>query len=494
MLQEIAEKMNTQSSGAQELSATARPTASNSSSPELLSLFAIILDFLAIAFVGIFAFTTSDTWISTRLGDFVLYSSVLALLMVCALGFTKGYKFSRLRSPARAVIKALLPYVGAFSVFVVASYLWLSPIFLDQRWFFYVFIFGFFGVCCNRVIAFGILAYGARRGLIRKRIAILGASKQAALMLTHLGRDRLGYIDIVGVFDDRAVTTDRIAKDITVTGTVDDLSELARLQEIDDIIVALPWSADERLRAIIDKLRALPVYVHLGADLAALQMPGKFETGADQLLPLMTVVNNPLSGWRRVLKAMEDRILAVIATIVFAPVMVLVALAIKLDSPGPILYKQRRYGFNNQIFSVYKFRSMTHASEPVAGVTTQAQKDDQRITKVGKFIRRTSLDELPQLLNVLNGSMSLVGPRPHAIDHNEQYGRIIDGYYSRHKVKPGITGLAQINGLRGETDTLEKMEYRVRYDLYYIENWSILMDLEILALTVFLGFFGKNAY
>ena len=179
--------------------------------------------------------------------------------------------------------------------------------------------------------------------------------------------------------------------------------------------------------------------------------------------------------------------------VLFAPVLAAVALAIRLESAGPIIFRQKRYGYNNEIFYIFKFRSMYHGDQ-MPEKTVQATKDDPRITKVGRFIRKTSLDELPQLFNVFFGDMALVGPRPHAVDHNEEYGALIKGYFARHRVKPGITGGAQVNGLRGETDTLEKMEARVRYDTYYAENWSLLFDLQILARTAIVGFVNKNAY
>jgi len=175
-----------------------------------------------------------------------------------------------------------------------------------------------------------------------------------------------------------------------------------------------------------------------------------------------------------------------------SPVLLLTAILIKLDSPGPILFRQQRLGFNNRVFDIYKFRSMTHIETPDAR-TVQAQAGDTRITRVGRFIRKSSIDELPQLLNVLNGSMSLVGPRPHAVDHNEDYARKIRGYFARHRVKPGITGLAQVKGYRGLTDTLDKMEQRVKYDLEYTETWSPLLDIKILLLTPFAVAGGKNA-
>jgi putative colanic acid biosynthesis UDP-glucose lipid carrier transferase len=170
-----------------------------------------------------------------------------------------------------------------------------------------------------------------------------------------------------------------------------------------------------------------------------------------------------------------------------------VAIAIKLDTPGPVFFKQRRLGFNNREFEIYKFRSMRHRAQPEAR-TPQASRNDPRITRVGRIIRKTSIDELPQLFNVLNGTMSLVGPRPHALDHNEEYSRQIRGYFARHKVKPGITGWAQVNGLRGETETLDKMEARIRHDVYYAENWSLFFDIRILIQTVLVVLFQRSAY
>jgi Undecaprenyl-phosphate glucose phosphotransferase len=196
-----------------------------------------------------------------------------------------------------------------------------------------------------------------------------------------------------------------------------------------------------------------------------------------------------------VVKTIEDRVLASLILVAIAPVMAAVAIGIKLTSPGPVFFKQKRYGFNNEIIEVFKFRSM-HVARCSAdtGPVAQARKDDDRITPFGRFLRRTSLDELPQFINVVRGDMSIVGPRPHAVAHNEQYAKLIDEYLARHKVKPGITGWAQVNGLRGETDTLDKMERRVQFDLHYIENWSLALDLRIILMTILVGFSHPNAY
>jgi putative colanic acid biosynthesis UDP-glucose lipid carrier transferase len=210
-------------------------------------------------------------------------------------------------------------------------------------------------------------------------------------------------------------------------------------------------------------------------------------------LPVINLsTSQMLEGRNRFLKSLEDKILSAIILICISPILALIAIAIKLTSPGPILFKQYRTGANGQKVKVYKFRSMVVHQEK-GGEVTQATKGDCRITKIGSFLRRTSLDELPQFINVLQGRMSIVGPRPHALAHNQYYRELVESYMRRHMVKPGITGWAQINGYRGETDTIDKMENRVKYDLYYIENWSIWLDLKIIFLTIFKGFIHKNA-
>jgi putative colanic acid biosynthesis UDP-glucose lipid carrier transferase len=210
-------------------------------------------------------------------------------------------------------------------------------------------------------------------------------------------------------------------------------------------------------------------------------------------VPMLDLSASPIIGGRRVLKALEDIFISALILILISPLLAAIAIAVKLTSPGPVLYRQKRHGWNGEEITVYKFRSMVVHHENGGGVT-QAKKNDPRITPLGAFLRRTSLDELPQFINVIQGRMSIVGPRPHAVVHNEEYKELVPGYMLRHKVKPGITGWAQIHGLRGETDTLDKMKKRVEYDLYYIENLSIWMDLKIILATMFKGFVNESAY
>ena len=208
--------------------------------------------------------------------------------------------------------------------------------------------------------------------------------------------------------------------------------------------------------------------------------------------PTISVQDTPFYGLASVVKRAEDILLASIITFLISPILLMVAIGVKLSGPGPIIFKQMRYGLDGAAIKVWKFRSMN--STDTGNVVKQATKNDPRVTKFGAFIRKTSLDELPQFINVIQGRMSIVGPRPHAVAHNEEYRQIVDKYMLRHKVKPGITGLAQISGYRGETDTIEKMEKRVEYDLKYIQNWSLSLDLKIIFMTIFKGFVGKTAY
>jgi exopolysaccharide biosynthesis polyprenyl glycosylphosphotransferase len=239
----------------------------------------------------------------------------------------------------------------------------------------------------------------------------------------------------------------------------------------------------------------LPVDIRVSAHRSRIRMNAKAYSYIGNV-PMHAIMDRPLTDWDRVVKSLEDRVLGALILLLVSPIMALVALAVRLDSKGPILFKQRRYGFNNELVEVYKFRSM-YAETSDATASRLVSRGDPRVTRVGRFIRRTSLDELPQLFNVLKGEMSLVGPRPHATEAKAQsdlYQSVVDVYFSRHRVKPGVTGWAQINGWRGETDTHEKLVRRIEHDLHYIDNWSLAFDLYILAATPISLLTGRNAY
>lgn len=338
-----------------------------------------------------------------------------------------------------------------------------------------------------------LLAALWRRRVFGASLVILGAGKQGRRLLERLQAAGPRFVDVTGVFDPAYPAGPSALGGHAVLGGLDELVAHARARKIDDVAIALPWSDETAIAEAVARLRELPINVHLFLSVAD-QQPGVADASADHVgAPMLRVARRPIEGWNAVIKTASDYAMAGVAIILISPLLGLIALAVKLDSPGPVFFRQSRLGHNNRPFLIYKFRSMYHQAVPEA-VVRQARKGDPRVTRVGRFIRATSLDELPQLFNVLDGSMSLVGPRPHAMSHNEEYGRKIAGYFARHRVKPGITGWSQVNGLRGETEALELMEARVRHDVHYADNWSLLFDLRILVMTVLFVLFQKTAY
>jgi len=334
----------------------------------------------------------------------------------------------------------------------------------------------------SRPASASLLRWLASTGYTARRIAVV-ASGATGLRLAERLRQAAG-VRVVGVFDE--IGKDGQGKP---RASIADLISIGQRNQIDEVVVALCNAPQPQTARLIDELSVLPVDVWLCP--AEFDMPilGTSRLGA---LSLLQVKPKPIRDWGYVLKLTLDYVLGAISLILFAPLMLAVALAIKLDSPGPVLFKQRRHGYNHRLIHVYKFRTMRVAED--GAVVVQARKDDDRITRIGKFLRRTSIDELPQLFNVLKGEMSLVGPRPHAVAHNQLYCARLERYANRHCVKPGMTGWAQIHGFRGPTEDPEKMRKRVQMDLYYIENWSISLDLKIIALTPFVGFVHRNAF
>ncbi len=334
------------------------------------------------------------------------------------------------------------------------------------------------------------------RGTFNQRVAIFGAGPQGARLADYiLTSDKL-TITIAGFFDDRQDgRVPQCVNGISVLGNLAALVDTIRDGKIDQVIVALPWSAEARLQQVVSRLALTPVRIRLAPDLASFVFARRPVVLLGDL-PVMTLFERPISGLDAWIKMAEDRVLATLALAVFAIPMLLVTIAIRLDSPGPIFFRQPREGFNNRPFRVYKFRSMYHNRAQHTEIT-QASRRDPRITRVGAVLRKTSLDELPQLFNVMSGEMSLVGPRPHAPSTRaggRLFSDVLASYAARHKVKPGITGWAQVCGWRGETDTEEKLVKRFEHDLYYIENWSIWLDFYVLARTVVALVVPTNAF
>jgi Undecaprenyl-phosphate glucose phosphotransferase len=348
-----------------------------------------------------------------------------------------------------------------------------------------------------RRVLFLFVRSWTRQGRLDRRTVVVGADASGDALISALAGQSDTDVHVVGVFDDRG--DDRASPTCAgqpKLGTVDDLVEFARRTRVDLVIFSLPVSAEARILQMLKKLCVLPVDIRLSAHNNKLRFRPRAYSYLGSV-PVFDVLDRPITDWDVVMKWLFDRLVGGLILLLASPVLALVALAIKLDSRGPVLFKQKRYGFNNELIEVFKFRSLyAEATDPYA--LQVVTKNDPRVTRVGRFIRKTSLDELPQLFNVvLKGNLSLVGPRPHAIYgklENRLFDEAVDGYFARHRVKPGITGWAQINGWRGEIDSELKIQRRVEFDLYYIENWSVLFDLYILARTPLALLNTESAY
>ena len=332
-----------------------------------------------------------------------------------------------------------------------------------------------------------------RVGVNTRRVAIVGAKEPGISLAKHiLGSDWMG-MDITGFYDDRVKCGSKplATSSLEVVGDIKQLIKDARCAEFDDIYIALPMKEEATIKMLVEELADSSSSVHIVPDIFTFKMLNarSREIGG---LPVVSVYDTPFDSFDEIVKRAEDVILSSVILSVIAIPMLIIAAAVKITSKGPVIFKQRRYGINGEEIEVWKFRSMTTCDN--GDVVVQATKNDSRVTKIGGLLRKTSLDELPQFINVLQGQMSVVGPRPHAVAHNELYRGQISGYMQRHLVKPGITGWAQVNGWRGETDTLEKMEKRVEFDLDYVRRWSLWLDIKIVALTLVKGFFGSSAY
>jgi putative colanic acid biosynthesis UDP-glucose lipid carrier transferase len=333
-------------------------------------------------------------------------------------------------------------------------------------------------------------AFSALRGKIQQSHVIIGANEAGSRLARRLmAHPHLGLFK--GFFDDR--DTERLPDmpQEQLLGGMADIINYVRINAVSNIYICLPMRADERVTKLLEELKDTTASVYFVPDIFMFDLIQARVCDIDGI-PMLAVCETPFAGLDGVIKRASDIVFSSVLLAVLWPLLLLIAIGVRMSSPGPILFRQRRYGMYGEAINVFKFRSMTVCED--GAKVTQAQRNDARVTRFGGFLRRTSLDELPQLFNVFLGSMSLVGPRPHAVAHNEEYRRIIEGYMLRHKVRPGITGWAQVNGLRGETDTVDKMQRRVEFDLDYLRNWSLGLDLTILLRTASLVWRDRNAY
>lgn len=325
-------------------------------------------------------------------------------------------------------------------------------------------------------------------GYNTRKVAIMG-SMPIGIRLAETLRDTpwMGF-KVLGFYDDNSPDS---IHSIQRCGDLKRLVDDAKAGNIDRIYIAMPMEKEKTIKNMVFELSDTTCSVMLIPDIFTFNI---LQSRNEEIngIPVVSLFDTPMSGINRIIKRFEDVILATLILLFISPIIFIIALMVKTTSPGPMLFKQKRYGMDGRAIAVWKFRSMSVMED--GNEIIQAKKGDARLTKIGAFLRKTSLDELPQFFNVIKGDMSIVGPRPHAVYHNEQYRKLIKGYMLRHKMKPGITGWAQINGWRGETDTLDKMQRRVEFDLEYISNWSVWFDLKIIFLTIFKGFINKSAY
>lgn len=331
-----------------------------------------------------------------------------------------------------------------------------------------------------------------RRGYNQRNVVIVGAGVVGIKLADNIYKSAELGLNVVGFYDDKLdgfVNTQQ--PELEVVGHLGDLIDDAKLMNIDRIYITLSMRHMSSITKIVDELSDSTCSVIFIPDVFSFDLLNS-RMGHLNGIPTISIYDTPMEGANRLVKRIADIVLSAAILILISPLLLIISVAVKVTSPGPVFFKQQRYGIDGKAIKVWKFRSMTVMENNEKVV--QATKGDARITPLGSFLRKTSLDELPQFINSLKGEMSIVGPRPHAVAHNEEYRKLIGGYMLRHKVKPGITGWAQINGWRGETDTLEKMEKRIEFDLEYISSWSLFWDIKIIFLTVFKGFINKNAY
>jgi len=428
---------------------------------------------------------------------YVAATLAIALLSMLAFQIADIYHVQAFRGHEKQYMRLASAWSMVFLIIIGVSFFAKTGKLFPRVWLGGFYICGFATLIVSRNCVFVAVRAWTREGRLARRTVIVGGDDLGAHVIDELNQQKDSGVTIIGLFDDRG--DERGGGECAgqrKLGTVDDLVEFGRRTRVDLVIFSLPISAETRILQMLKKLWVLPVDIRLAAHSNKLRFRPRSYSYIGKV-PVLDVFDRPIADWDVVMKWLFDKIIGGAVLLCALPMMAVIALAIKLDSRGPVLFKQRRYGFNNDLIEVYKFRSM-YVDKTDASANKLVTKDDPRVTSIGRIIRKASLDELPQLFNVVfKGNLSLVGPRPHAVNAKAEerlYDEAVDGYFARHRVKPGITGWAQINGWRGETDTRDKIKQRVEHDLYYIENWSVLFDLAILLRTPFALLKTENTY
>ncbi|MGZ5932500.1 MAG: undecaprenyl-phosphate glucose phosphotransferase [Rhizomicrobium sp.] len=467
-------------------------------SPIVIAGMIRVADFVLLSLIGIALYLGYMVPLNGFRWEYVAAIFGMTAAAVICFQAADIYDVQIFRGQLRQMTRMISSWTLVFLLFIGASFFAKLGNEISRLWLSAFFSSGLAALVSGRLFLRAFVRRWARQGRLDRRTVVVGSDESGEKLVEALKVQEDSDIDVLGVFDDR---NDNRALDTCAgspkLGKVDDIVEFARRTRVDLVLFALPISAETRILEMLKKLWVLPVDIRLSAHTNKLRFRPRAYSYLGKV-PTLDVFEAPITDWDLVMKWMFDHFVGGIILVLAAPVMALVALAVKLDSPGPVLFRQKRFGFNNERIDVFKFRSLYHdQADPMA--SKAVTKNDSRVTRVGRFIRKTSLDELPQLFNVVfTSNLSLVGPRPHAVQGKLQsrlFDEAVDGYFARHRVKPGITGWAQINGWRGEIDNEEKIQKRVEFDLYYIENWSVLFDLYILLKTpMALMTKSENAY
>jgi len=435
-------------------------------------------------------------WFYVSHGDQALYIAAIfgaTLLANIFFNMARTHSVHIYRTGLRQSGRMLAAWSLVFVIITLFAFLFKISDQVSRVWMVSWYISGAIALVIYRMSLRFMVQSWTRDGRLKRKTVIVGGGKDAEKLIRAIHESADNDIDLVGLFDDRVdERSPAIVANCPKLGTVAELIEFARHTRLDLVIVSMPLSAEKRVLQMFKRLWVLPVDIRLSAHMSKLRFSRSAYSYIGKVA-MFDMANRPISDWNLVYKWLFDRVVALSALILLSPIMIITAIAIKLESSGPVLFRQKRHGFNNELINIYKFRSM-YADQNDETASKLVTKNDSRVTRVGRFIRKTSIDELPQLFNVLKGELSIVGPRPHALQAkaaNTLYYEAVEGYFARHRVKPGMTGWAQINGWRGETDTLDKIMQRVDHDLYYIENWSPMFDIYIVFMTPF-SLFSRN--
>ncbi|MCC8391432.1 undecaprenyl-phosphate glucose phosphotransferase [Paraburkholderia sp. MMS20-SJTR3] len=465
----------------------------------MLSVLARIIDIAMVALAALLAAAVHSgqpVWLDDMQSVSLAFGCLLVVVFFPALGIYQSWR-------GKPLYDLLSRVAGGWLLVEVAGVLISFSVHrsdsLSRLWLVYWAVATIALLVVTKTLVYSILRGLRREGFNQRAVAIVGSAPYGRFLIEQMrGRPEAGFAPVV-VFDENGTTNPYEDPDaaasidgVPVERDYQRLLQLLRERAIRELWLALPMSKEKAIHRFVSDLRHDFVNIRFIPDVGSLTL---FNQPMVELLgvPAINLAASPITDLRVLPKRVFDRLFALVALSALAPLMLAIAVLVKMSSPGPVLFRQRRKGIDGREFEIYKFRSMKLHHEQ-AGTLTQARRHDPRITPVGAFLRRTSLDELPQFINVLRGEMSVVGPRPHALEHDDIYKDLVKGYMHRYRIKPGITGWAQINGYRGETDRIEKMMGRVKLDLYYMQHWTFWLDLKIVALTLWKGFTGSNAY